>query len=80
MKKIITAGKKKYAPIEVAKLPEIGSRSLGHFLNCDYPTVCDRIDEVKADDGSTIYLAHYIRKSNGEDDGFIAYTKKEELK
>lgn len=80
MQKIITAEEKKYAPIEVEKLPEIGSQSRGHFLNCDYPTVCDRVDEVKADDGSTIYLAHYIRKSNGDDDGFVAFTKKEELK
>lgn len=78
MKKIITAGGKKYAPIEVTKLPEIGSQSFGHFLISDYPTVCDRIEEIHADDGSTIYLAHYIRMSNGEDEGIAAFVLKKE--
>ena len=78
MKKIITANGKKYAPIETTKIPEIGSQSFGHFLICDFPTVCDSIEELKADDGSTIYLAHYTRKSNGEDAGKVAYILRKE--
>lgn len=81
MKKIIMANGKKYAPIETAKLPEIGSQSFGHFLISDFPTVCDSIEELKADDGSTIYLAHYARKSNSEDAGKVLYIlRKEESK
>lgn len=78
MKNIITANGKKYAPIETAKLPKIGDQSFGHFLNCDFPTVCDSIEELKADDGTAIYLAHFTRKSNGEDAGKVAYILRKE--
>ena len=78
MKKIITANGKKYAPVETTKIPEIGSKSFGHFLNCDFTTVCDSIEELEADDGSTIYLVHYSRMSNGEDAGKIAYILRKE--
>lgn len=66
----------KYVVVEVNKIPEVGSTSWHHYLNCDYPTGISRVDKLTADDGSTIYLANYVLISTNESVGKVAFMKK----
>ena len=75
--RLITIHGVKYVAVETDKIPVVGSRSWKYTLNGDYPTVCDDVKENQADDGSTLYIAHYIRLSNGEDAGSIVWIKSE---
>ena len=75
--------KRRYAAIEVLKLPYGGRRYVGNILNCSYPTIDVGIEELKSDDisdSSVVRASGGGRKSSiesipGIDDVFLNVLK-----